>query len=133
MKTTCPPRMLCVSVALGLAAVASAQDAPKSPEPSEEALERLEELDDDINAYIQEWREEQEELAKKAIAENKLNWRGFQNTPEGAESSISTAWAIKGWPTVVVLDENFQIRYRGHDGNKATEVAKRLVAELEKK
>ena len=73
------------------------------------------------------------ERAKKAIAENKLNWRSFQNTPEGAESSISTAWAIKSWPTVVVLDENFQIRYRGHDGNKATEVAKQLVAELEKK
>jgi len=73
------------------------------------------------------------ERAKKAIADNKLNWRSFQNSPEGAESKISTAWGVKGWPTVVVLDEDFRIRYRGHDGNKAMEVAKRLVAELEKK
>jgi hypothetical protein len=73
------------------------------------------------------------ERAKKAIKENKLNWRSFQNSPEGSETQISSRWRVQGWPTIVVLDENFQIQYRGHDGNKATEVAKRLVAELEKR
>ena len=44
--------------------------------------------------------------AKKAIAENKLNWRSFQNMPEGAESKISEQWSVQGWPTVVVLDRH---------------------------
>lgn len=71
--------------------------------------------------------------AKKAIEENKLNWRSFQNTPEGAERSISDDWYVQGWPTIVVLDADMKIRYRGHDGHKATEVAKKLLAELEAK
>jgi len=71
--------------------------------------------------------------AKKAIEENKLNWRSFQNSPEGAERSISDAWYVRGWPTIVVLDAEMKIQYRGHDGHKATEIAKELVEKLEAK
>ena len=70
------------------------------------------------------------ERAHKAIRENSLNWRSFQNSPEGAEEKISDAWRVRGWPTIVVLDADFKIRYRGHDGNAATEVAKELVEKL---
>ena len=35
--------------------------------------------------------------------------------------------------TIVVLDDEFKVRYRGHDGHKATDVAKELVAKLEAK
>ena len=73
------------------------------------------------------------ERAKRAVKENKLNWRSFQNAPQGAERAISDRWRVRGWPTIVVLDETLTIRYRGHDGNKATGVAKELVAKLEKK
>ena len=73
------------------------------------------------------------ERAKKAIAENKLNWRSFQNQEQGREQQISADWAVKGWPTVVVLDSEFKIHYRGHDGDKATEVAKELVAKMTEK
>lgn len=66
--------------------------------------------------------------AKKAVAENELNWRSFQNRPEGAERAISDAWRVRGWPTIVVLDTDFTIRYRGHDGEEATRVAKELLA-----
>ncbi|MDP6761468.1 MAG: hypothetical protein QF860_01210 [Planctomycetota bacterium] len=70
------------------------------------------------------------ERAKKAVEENRLNWRSFQNSPEGAEGAISDDWRVSGWPTVVILDETFTIRYRGHDGDEATRVAKELVAKL---
>ena len=73
------------------------------------------------------------ERAKKAIAENKLNWRSFQNQEQGREKQISDDWAVKGWPTVVVLDSEFKIHYRGHDGEQATEVAKELVAKMAEK
>jgi len=71
--------------------------------------------------------------AKKAIAENKLNWRSFQNEPEGAERAISKDWLVRGWPTIVVLDGEMRIRYRGHSGDEATAVARRLVSELDGK
>ena len=41
------------------------------------------------------------------------------------------AWRVRGWPTIVVLDAQRRIHYRGHDGQAATEVAERLVAELQ--
>ena len=69
--------------------------------------------------------------AKKAIEENKLNWRSFQNSPEGAETPISKDWYVSGWPTIVVLDAEMRIRYRGHNGHAASDVAKQLVEELE--
>ena len=71
--------------------------------------------------------------AKKAVEENKLNWRSFQNQEAGRKAKISDDWSVQGWPTIVVLDENFNIRYRGHNGNEATSVAKDLVAKLEAK
>jgi hypothetical protein len=71
--------------------------------------------------------------AKKAVAENKLNWRSFQNEPEGAEGAISKDWLVRGWPTIVVLDSEMRIRYRGHSGDEATAVARRLVSALDGK
>ena len=69
------------------------------------------------------------ERAKKAIADNKLNWRSFQNEPEGGEQKISSDWYVSGWPTVVVLDAEMKIHYRGHDGDEATRIARKLVEE----
>jgi hypothetical protein len=68
--------------------------------------------------------------ANKAVADNKLNWRSFHAGPQGTGGPIPRAWGIRGWPTVVVLDAEFKIRYRGHDGDAATAVAKKLVAAM---
>ena len=68
------------------------------------------------------------EKAKAAIAKNNLNWRSFQNKANGGE--ISKDWAVKGWPTVVILDSEMKIRYRGHNGNEATKIAEELVAKM---
>jgi len=73
------------------------------------------------------------ERAKEAIEKNGLNWRSFQNQEEGREAPISKDWNVSGWPTIVVIDENMVVRYRGHDGHAASEVAKDLVAKLDSK
>ena len=75
------------------------------------------------------------DLAKirKTVVEKELLWRSFQNQPEGAKDSISERWAVRGWPTIVVLDSQMRIVYRGHQGDRAIEKAKKLVAELEAK
>jgi len=70
------------------------------------------------------------ERAKKAIEENGLNWRSFQNKPKGAEKAISDDWAVQGWPTVVILDAEMKVHYRGHDGDAAIKVAKGLVEKM---
>jgi hypothetical protein len=69
------------------------------------------------------------ETAKAAVAREGLNWRSFQNSVEG-QVDIADTWAVEGWPTVLVLDAEMKIRYRGHDGNAATVIAKKLVEEL---
>ncbi len=67
------------------------------------------------------------------VKEKRLNWRSFQNSPEGAKSKISAEWNVRGWPTIVVLDEERKVHYRGHDGNAAMKMIRTMVAELEKK
>jgi len=69
------------------------------------------------------------DAARKAVVANRLNWRSFQNSIEG-KTDIATDWCIEGWPTVVVLDADMKIRYRGHDGHQASGIAKKLVEEL---
>ena len=68
--------------------------------------------------------------AKRAVEENELNWRSFQNKPEGVEQAISATWAVRGWPTIVVLDHEMKIHYRGHDGHEATEKVRELLAAM---
>jgi len=96
--------------------------------PHERSL--VEEMKDQPFALIGVNSDRTIERAKKAIADNQLNWRSFQNQEEGRERKISDDWVVKGWPTVVVLDSDFKIRYRGHSGDKATEIAKELVAKM---
>lgn len=67
------------------------------------------------------------EAAKKAVAKNKLNWRSFQNERKG-QPDIAKDWVVSGWPTIVVLDHEMRIAYRGHSGEEATRIAKELVA-----
>ena len=68
--------------------------------------------------------------ARQAVKDNNLNWRSFQNQPPGAAQPISQEWSVQGWPTIVVLDEQMQIQYRGHNGDEATKVARTLVDKL---
>ena len=69
--------------------------------------------------------------AKKAIEREGLNWRNFQNQRDAEGASHSKDWKIRAWPTLVVIDAEFRIRYRGHDGDRALQLARKLVRELE--
>jgi hypothetical protein len=71
------------------------------------------------------------EVAKAAIEKNHLNWRSFQNVRPG-KPDIATDWAVNGWPTIVVLDADGKIRYRGHGGDAAGKTCKQLVDALVK-
>ena len=73
------------------------------------------------------------EEIREIVKKKNLNWRSFQNRPEGAKRAISDDWSVQGWPTLVVLDADFRIVYRGHTGHDAVSKAKALVEELEKK
>ena len=70
---------------------------------------------------------------RETAKEKELTWRSFQNKPDGQERAIADDWAVRGWPTIVVLDVDQSIRYRGHDGDAATEVVKELLAKITKK
>ena len=70
------------------------------------------------------------EVAKQAIEKNGLNCPSFQNKDADRERAIADDWAVSGWPTCIVIDQDMVIRYRGHDGHKAGEVAKELVEKL---
>ena len=73
------------------------------------------------------------EEIRKIVKDKKLNWRSFQNQPKGAKRAISDDWAVQGWPTLVVIDADMKIVYRGHNGDQAIGKAKALVDELEKR
>ena len=70
------------------------------------------------------------ETARAAVARNELNWRSFRDSVEG-RTDISDTWFVQGWPTIVVLDAERRIRYRGHDGMEATRVVRELLAAME--
>jgi peroxiredoxin len=67
------------------------------------------------------------EKAQEAVEKNELNWRSFQDAQPGGK--ISKTWGISGWPTIIVIDTDMKIVYRGHDGHWATALAKQLVEE----
>jgi len=75
---------------------------------------------------------DEKDRAKKSIADNKLNWRSFWAGEKRTSGPIPAAWHVKGWPTIVVLDRDQVICYRGYNGEEATKIAKQLVAALER-
>ena len=96
--------------------------------PHERSL--VEELKDAPFALVGVNSDKTIERAKKAIDENGLNWRSFQNQPEDAERKISDDWMVRGWPTIVVLDADRKVRYRGHNGEAANDVVRKLLAKM---
>jgi len=96
--------------------------------PHERSL--VEEMKDKPFALIGVNSDKEVARAKKAIEDNQLNWRSFHCGPDGTRGPIPSAWKVSGWPTILVLDAEMRIHYRGHAGDKATEVAKQLVAKM---
>jgi len=54
------------------------------------------------------------EALRKRLEENGMTWR---NAVEGSTSGpIASEWNVRGWPTLVVIDGEGVIRWRGHGG-----------------
>ena len=52
---------------------------------------------------------------REIVKEKNLTWRSFQNDA-GVDGVISDQWAIRGWPTLFILDSKGVIRWTGHGG-----------------
>ena len=65
------------------------------------------------------------------LEEEQISWRSFWNGPKGTEGPISTAWNVRGWPTIYVIDHKGVIRYKGVRGEKMDEAVDTLLEEME--
>ena len=67
---------------------------------------------------------------KKRMEKEKITWRSFWAGPDNVDGPIPTAWNVKGWPTVYVIDAKGVIRARYCRGKKLDEMVDRLLAEV---
>jgi len=57
-----------------------------------------------------------------------ITWRSFWNGPDGSSGPISSAWDVRGWPTLYILDAKGVIRYKSVGADPAA--IDRTIAEL---
>jgi hypothetical protein len=72
---------------------------------------------------------DREEL-KPILEKEKITWRSFWNGGSTG-GPISSAWKVRGWPTIYVLDGSGTIRARDVRGEAMDRVVDTLLAELE--
>jgi thiol-disulfide isomerase/thioredoxin len=70
------------------------------------------------------------EVMQKCEQKHHLTWPSFF---DGAEGPIVKTWNIRVMPTIIVLDENGVIRYKGQQMEDADKAAQALVKALEAK
>ena len=68
-------------------------------------------------------------LRPRLEAEN-ITWRSFWNGPDGTRGPISSAWGVRSWPTIYVLDAKGVIRYKNVRGAAMGKAVDTLLAEL---
>jgi len=66
---------------------------------------------------------------KKVLEMESITWRSFWNGGS-TNGPISTAWRVRGWPTIYVLDANGVIRARDVRGEAMDREVDALLAEL---
>ena len=68
------------------------------------------------------------EAARRAVEEHDLNWPSFFDG--GSKSGpIATAWGVRGWPTVYVIDAEGVIRAKDLRGDELEAMVRKLLAE----
>ena len=73
------------------------------------------------------------EAIRKTVIEKNLTWRSFWNGEEGTRGPISSAWNVKGWPTVYLIDAEGRIRHKKiHGDEEITAALEVLIAEAKK-
>jgi peroxiredoxin len=70
------------------------------------------------------------ERYKKAIKENNITWPSFW---DGGKTGgpIATKWAVRGWPTIYVIDAKGVIRYKNTRGKAMDEAVDALLKEMQ--
>ncbi len=71
------------------------------------------------------------EALKPVLEKEKITWRSFWNGEKGTGGPISSAWKVRGWPTIYVLDGTGTIRARNVRGEAMDRVVDRLLEEME--
>jgi len=61
------------------------------------------------------------DTAKSATVTEKLTWRSFWNGSGGTSGPISSAWQVRGWPTLYVIDDRGVIRHKFQGGGPEVE------------
>ena len=72
------------------------------------------------------------EYAKKAVADNQLDWRSFWAGPKGTNGPIPKSWNVGSWPALFVIDHKGVIRYRGSSQEQLDKAIARWVAVAKK-
>ena len=72
------------------------------------------------------------ERARQVASEHQLAWPSLQNK-RADKSEIVEDWAVQGWPTLVVLDAEGKICYRGHDTEAAIGSVREQLARVPSK
>jgi hypothetical protein len=70
------------------------------------------------------------EKLQGVLKEENITWRSFWNGEKGTSGPISTAWNVRAWPTIYVLDHNGVIRYKNVRGEKMDAAVDTLLKEL---
>ena len=72
------------------------------------------------------------EALQEVIKKENITWRSFWN--EGSTNGpISSAWNVRGWPTIYIIDHKGVIRYkdaRGEAIDKAIDQIDQLLKEM---
>ena len=73
------------------------------------------------------------EKMKGVRAKENISWRSFWNGPEGTAGPIASAWNVRGWPTLYIVDAQGVIRYKSVGANEKAidETLEKLLAELD--
>jgi hypothetical protein len=71
------------------------------------------------------------EALKKVMKKQGITWRSFWNGG-GTGGPISSAWNVRAWPTIYVLDHKGVIRYKNVRGERMDEAVDALLAEMKK-
>lgn len=57
------------------------------------------------------------EKLKPDLEKNGITWRSFWNGPNGTGGPISSAWNVRGWPTLYLIDPQGTIVYKSLGAN----------------
>lgn len=66
---------------------------------------------------------------KELVKNGTTTWRNFTNKQAGGE--ISTAWGVKSWPTLYLIDHKGVIRHKNLHGEAMEKAIKALLVEAE--